>query len=1083
RWGADGQLHYLGRADEQVKIRGYRIELGEIQTALAAVEGVSAAVVIVREDRPGDKRLIGYVTGSADPGGIRAVVAERLPAYMVPSAVVLIDALPLTVNGKLNVRALPAPEYTTAEYRAPVGAVEEVLAGIYAQILGLDRVGVDDSFFDLGGDSISSMQVVARARAAGVICRPRDIFVEQTVARLARVATVATGADDAVDEGTGPVALTPIIRWLQSVKGGVEQFNQTMVVTAPPAVTEADVTIVLQALLDRHAMLRLRVDDYDSGDWSLLVPEPGSVPAEECLATVEELSNAVLVEARSRLNPTTGKMLSAVWVTSANQLVLIIHHLAVDGVSWRILLEDINIIWAQHHRGLPIALPPGGTSFARWSSLLAEYARRPEVAGLEQVWRHALDTPAVLDGPAGDTLAGADNFSVSLDVETTRLLLTEVPAAFHAGVGDILLIAHALAVSQWLGNTSAPIGIDVEGHGRQEELGTNVDLSRTVGWFTAKYPVALSVGGLDWAQVIAGDAPLGAVVKDAKEQLRRLPDGLTYGLLRYLNTEVELTGLDPVISFNYLGRLAGRTDELSPEVWQPSPDTLSITDVTNALPMPLTHTVALNAGMLDIDGDQRLHADWTWAPSTLDRARVTRLSQLWFEALTGICAHVRRGGGGLTPSDIAPARLTQQQIDDIELKYVVADVLPLTPLQQGLLFHATTARAGGYQVYAGQLALTVTGPLDPERLGQAVRTVVARHPNLAAQFSPQFDPPVQVIPANPVTPWQFVDLAGGVDVDREIGRLCAAEREAVCDLANSPVFRAALVRTAPERYQFVLTNHHIVLDGWSLPILLQEIFAAYRGQRLPAEAPYRRFVTWLAGRDLEAAQAAWRDLLDGFDTPTLVGPRQTLEPGQRGVTSVRLSERSTKALAELARTHHTTLNTVLQAGWAQLLVWLTGQHDVAFGAVVSGRSADVVGIESMVGLLINTVPVRAQVTAATTVAELLSQLHNGYQRTMDYEHLPLTEIHRVTGHDQLFDALFVYENYPLDTADPMELGELHITEFSGHETTHYPLTLQATPGPELGLRIDYDADLFDAESVVALVDRLQRVLVAMVADP
>ena len=214
-WGADGQLQYLGRADEQVKIRGYRIELGEVQAALAGCDGVEQAVVIAREDRPGDKRLVGYVTGTADPAGVRAALAERLPAYMVPAAVVVVAALPLTVNNKLDTRALPAPEYQDGDrYRAPASAIEEILAGVYAQVLGLERVGVEESFFELGGDSILSMQVVARARAAGVMCRPRDIFVEQTVARLARVAGVADGAAGAIDEGVGPVVATPIMRWL-----------------------------------------------------------------------------------------------------------------------------------------------------------------------------------------------------------------------------------------------------------------------------------------------------------------------------------------------------------------------------------------------------------------------------------------------------------------------------------------------------------------------------------------------------------------------------------------------------------------------------------------------------------------------------------------------------------------------------------------------------------------------------------------------------------------------------------------------------------------------------------------------------
>ncbi len=642
-WRADGQLDYLGRADEQVKIRGYRIELGEVRAVLAGLDGVQQAMVIAREDRPGDKRLVGYITGYADPVTARAALAQRLPGYMVPAAVVVLAALPLTPNGKLDTRALPAPEYQdTDRYRAPANAVEEILAGIYAQVLGVQSVGVDDSFFDLGGDSILSMQVVVRARIAGVICRPRDIFVEQTVARLARVARVAGGAADPMDEGIGPVVATPIMHWLHDVDGPIEQFNQTVLLQAPAGVTEADVVVILQALLDRHAMLRLRADHDAACGWSLRVPKVGSVQARACLQAVDVLSDAALVAARSRLNPAAGLMLSALWVASTAQLLLIIHHLAVDGVSWRIVLEDLNIAWAQHRGGQQVVLPAAGTSFARWAQLLAEYARHPDAVGQAERWRQVAETPAELPAvqPAVDTFATAGNLSMLLDVETTRMLLGEVPAAFHAGVHDILLIAFGLAVAEFVGTGRAPIGIDVEGHGREEELGPDVDLSRTVGWFTTKYPVGLNVGGLPWAKVLAGGAPLGKVVKDAKEQLRALPDPLTYGVLRYLNTDVDLAGSDPPIGFNYLGRLGTPAAYASGDVWRFSQDGWSVAGAATAIPMPLAHTVELNASTVDADTGPHLHANWTWATSALDHAQVSRLSRLWFDALTGICAHV-----------------------------------------------------------------------------------------------------------------------------------------------------------------------------------------------------------------------------------------------------------------------------------------------------------------------------------------------------------------------------------------------------------------------------------------------------------
>ncbi|WP_324738413.1 amino acid adenylation domain-containing protein [Mycobacterium sp. 5-140-3-2] len=1089
RWGTDGQLQYLGRADEQVKIRGYRIELGEIQSALAALDGVDQAAVIAREDRPGDKRLVGYITGTADPAELRTQLGKRLPAYMVPAAVVVLEALPLTVNGKLDKRALPAPEYhkRAGEYRAPSNHTEEILAGIYAQVLGVERVGVDDSFFDLGGDSILSMQVVARARAAGVVCRPRDVFVEQTVARLARVATDRDDEEDVVDEGIGPVVATPIMRWLQTVDGPIDDFNQTMVLAAPAGVTADEVVVVLQALLDRHPMLRLRVEDDGEGGWKLHAPDPGTVQAGDCLQTVDTLTDATLVEARSRLNPGAGAMVSAVWASETSQLALIIHHVAVDGVSWRTLIEDLNIAWAQHHSGQPVALPVGGTSFARWSSLLAEHAQSPAVVEQADAWREVVSTPALLPAvrPEEDTYQTAEQLSVSLDVETTRLLLGEVPAAFHAGVQDILLIAFGMAWTEFLGSKAAgaPIGIDVEGHGRQEELGPHVDLSRTVGWFTTKYPVALTIDGLDWASVVGGDDALGAAVKATKEQLRALPDGLTYGLLRYLNPDVDLGGSDPVIGFNYLGRLGAAAD-LPGELWRLSPDSLSLSGAAAAVAMPLMHTVDLNAGTMDTEEGPHLHANWTWAASAMDREQISQLSRLWFEALAGICAHVQAGGGGLTPSDIAPARLNQRQIDELSKQHQVADILPLTPLQQGLLFHASFAQDPGDDVYAVQLGITVTGALDSHRLHEAVHTVVNRHPNLAARFCPQFGEPVQVIPADPVMAWRYIQL-GPEDPDPEqrVEELCAAERAAVSDLANRPAFRAALIRTADNRYRFVLTNHHIVMDGWSLPILLREILANYYGDQLPAPATYRSYLTWLAGQDRAAAQAAWREVLDGFDAPTLVGPAGRMRLGRRAVESYRLSAETTRALGELARSCHTTVNTVLQAGWAQLLMRLTGHHDVAFGTAVSGRPADLAGAESMVGLLINTVPVRANIDAETTVADVLDQLQQHHNDTLEHEHLALSEIHRVTGHDALFDTLFLYENYPIDTSVPLGFHELAITDVTNREYNHYPLSVMALPGRELGLRVEYDTDVFDAAGIEKMTERFQRVLSEMTVDP
>jgi non-ribosomal peptide synthase protein (TIGR01720 family) len=663
--------------------------------------------------------------------------------------------------------------------------------------------------------------------------------------------------------------------------------------------------------------------------------------------------------------------------------------------------------------------------------------------------------------------------------------LGEVPAAFNAGVQDVLLIAFGLALSEFFGIDGTPIGIDVEGHGRAEELAEDVDLSRTVGWFTTKYPVALTVGGLSWPQLVGGEAAVGAIVKDAKEQLRAMPDGLTYGLLRYLNLDVDLDAPDPTIGFNYLGRLGAAAAEASEELWRISQAGMSSALVAAALPMPLAHTVELNAVTMDTDSGPALRADWTWAQSALDHAQITRLSQLWFDALSGICAHVRSGGGGLTPSDITPARLDQKEIDELQARYRIADILPLTPLQQGLLFHSSATRGAGNlgELYAVQVEVNVTGPLQSSRLRDAVQAVVNRHPHLVARFCQQFHEPVQVIPADPAAVWRYIELdAEDLESDERIQQVCAAERAAVGDFTDEPAFRVVLIRTAEEQHRCVLTFHHIVLDGWSMPVLMHEIFASYIGERLPAPGSYRNFVTWLSDRDVEAARTAWRKSFAGFDRPTLVSPPDRSELGQRGVERFAISEETTQALDRLARSHRTTMNTVLQGAWALLLTSLTGQHDVAFGVTVSGRPAEVAGAESIIGLVINTVPVRATITPETTVADLLNQLQRAHSDTLEHQHLALREIHRATGHDELFDTLIVYQNYPIDTGAQLSADGLTININSSREYNHYPLTVQAHPGRELDLRVEYDTDVYDSRRIGALMRRLQRVLVGMTAD-
>ncbi|MDI5962454.1 non-ribosomal peptide synthetase [Streptantibioticus silvisoli] len=704
-WTADGELRYAGRADGQVKIRGFRIELAEVAAVLARHEGVGESVVVVREDRPGQRRLVGYVvpaSGAAHPdlGVLRKETAQALPDYMVPSALVALDELPLTPNGKLDREALPAPDGGgTGAGRKPGTERERVLCEVFAQVLGLPDVGPDDAFFDLGGDSIASIQLVSAARRAGLVFTPRDVFRHRTVEALARAATVPDGAaadprGADPDAGTGPVPLTPIIAWQHGRGGPVGRFSQTTLIRVPAGLGGERITAALGTLLDHHDALRMRLGRPADGTWALEVLPRGAVTADGCVTRVDAGSTdgdelAALVRARTdealdRLDPEAGRMVRAVWFDAGpdrpGRLLLALHHLVVDGVSWRILLPDLAEAWEAARDGRAARLEPVGTSFRRWAEHLTASAAAPARIAELPLWtamtdhREPLLGSRALDG-AKDTAGSARSLTLRLAPERTAPVLTTVPGAFNAGVNDVLLTALALAVGSWRrrhgGGDDTAVLLDLEGHGR-EEFADGVDLSRTVGWFTSLFPVRLDPGHLDLAEVRSGGPAAGDALKRIKEQLRALPDnGLGYGLLRHLNprTAAALAGRPgPQISFNYLGRFDAPQGPRVPE-WTADP----LADVLGAgadARMPLAHVLEVNAVTRDTPDGPRLEAVWSWPDGVLAEHDVRDLAGAWFDALDALTAHVgRTGASGWTPSDLPLVSLSQGEIDLLESEW------------------------------------------------------------------------------------------------------------------------------------------------------------------------------------------------------------------------------------------------------------------------------------------------------------------------------------------------------------------------------------------------------------------------------
>ncbi|WP_203874212.1 non-ribosomal peptide synthetase, partial [Planobispora takensis] len=1114
RWRPDGQLQYLDRADRQVKIRGFRIEPGEVEAVLAAHPRVEQAAVLVREDRPGERRLVAYVVsggateagagsgsagaegaeargagggaaGPVSPEELRAFARGALPEYMVPGAVVVLDAFPLNANGKIDRRALPAPDRDTAG-REPADDRERLLCGLFAEVLGLTRAGADDGFFDLGGDSIAAIRLVARARESGLAITPKQVFRNQTPEALALVAEEA-GATAAADDGVGPVDATPIIAWLAEAGGPVAGFHQSVTLRVPPDLGLDRLTAALQAVLDHHDALRLRVADRSGdgpagvvpGGWAaaLEIAPPGAIRAQECVRrvgigagpveersaqaveegpaeTVEErLAEAVeenLAVARAELDPATGATVRVVWLDAGpgrpGRLLLVLHHLVVDGVSWRILLPDLFAAWTAVKEGRPVTLTPAATSLRGWSRGLraAAAARTHELAA----WTALLSgvrpgSPAERAPREWGTWGQRRELVVELPAEVAGPLLGRVPAAFHGRPDDVLLAGLAAAVARWSGQRD--VLVSVEGHGRDEELVPGADLSRTVGWFTSVHPVRLDAGDIDWTGLTEGGPAAGAAVKRVKEQLRALPHPTGYGLLRYLDPVAGpvLAALpEPWIGFNYLGRITASGGD-----WEPVADGLSGGYDDDA---PLRHGVQVDAVAV---GDT-LRATWTWAGPAYGEDEITALAAAWCEALTGIARHT---GSGLTPSDVM-APLTQRDLDD--LGPGLQDAWPLAPLQRGLFFHSLLE----VDVYTAQLTLDLDGPLDAARLRRAAETLVRRHPVLRVSFELR-DDPVQLVHRSVEVPWR--------EVSGDPEQAAAGERARGFDLSAPPLLRFVLVRSAPGRHRLILTNHHILLDGWSTPLLAAELLTLYaEGEAAPAP-PYRDYLAWLAGQDRTAAKQAWDRALDGLDEPTLLAPDAPAVPAPPERVTAELGTAPTAALTALARDCSTTLNTVMQAAFGLLLAQVTGRDDVVFGGTVSGRPAELPGVERMVGLFINTVPVRVRLRPDEPVGDLLRRLRDEQAELLPHHHLGLTEIHR----GALFDALLVMENYPVDPRTA--IGDLSLTAADVADATHYPVTLLVIPGERLGFRLQYRPDVFSRREAEQLMDRLRHVLATL----
>ncbi|MHA7270283.1 amino acid adenylation domain-containing protein [Arthrobacter sp. HLT1-20] len=1064
RWQHDGHIDYLSRADDQVKVRGHRVELGEVEDALGCLPNVASAVVIA-EALGHTNRLIGYFVPAAgsDLAGaqapeaqLRALLAASLPDYMVPAVLVRITALPLTVNGKVDRAALPAPTApAVGRSRPPANDLEALVCEAVATVVGQLSVGPDDDFFVLGGDSISAMAVCGAARRAGYQLRPRDVFAQRTPAAMATALVPLESQQRHTVAATGVVDALPIQHWFAENAGLDAHYAQGVCVAVPAGLTADLLGEALAELFRVHPALRAMARGGE-----MVIPSPEVIPG-VVRGTVTDRTDQPLATADTefpaaalRLDPAQGIMVQAVLLAGEGdrQLVLAIHHLVVDGVSWRTLLPDLDQAVTALLAGRRPQLEAEQTSLRQWGHRLRaqQESRRAELGhwlaqlqgGMDPLGRGALD-------PALDTHHTAGTARILLSEEATTAILHTLPESCAATVEETLLAVTALAVASHFGQHS--LQLTRESHGRHSEVD---DLERTVAWLTDEHPLFLDVAGMVDQPLSEGKGHPAPLLRVVKQAVRSTPaDGMGYGILRYLDgtNQPELRAAaaqnPPSLLVNCLGRFSLAEGHFTPV--QQGTVFADAFAVSQDGAMPLTHPLELNAFL---DGEQ-LALGWTWAARLLDAADVAAVTAA-MESIAAALAECARATPALAAATLVPADVPGTGLDAAAVARIESGhgpalaVLPLGPLQLGLLFHDQLGAQGGN--YSSVTVLELAGKVSGERMRVALELMLDAHPQLGASFNTGAGPvPVQVIP-HPAfrAPLDFAEILIADTTDPAGATLDLERKEAAraFDVERGPLLAARLVWWTDGSARLLLSAHHLLVDGWSTPLIVTALLECYNSGRTGTANALQKYVAASNSRRVvEADRTAWQQALSGA-TPTLL--EGTLVP--RAVEGGPLESSDTldaslcAALSATALVHGVTHNSLFALAHALLVSELTGRPDVVFGTTVSGREDE--QSHNVIGLFTNTVPVRVRFNPALPPAAHLAPLQQHQVELREHARLGLAEIQQLAGTGTLFDSLFVMENYPADEESPdAGSADLRVAALGNRGYTHYPLTVLILP--------------------------------------
>ncbi|SEK06277.1 non-ribosomal peptide synthetase [Paenibacillus polymyxa] len=1118
RWRADGILEYKGRMDEQVKIRGYRIELGEVETRLSTIAGVKESVVIVRQDDHGQKQLCAYFVTDSElsASDLRNALSQDLPSYMVPSYFVRLSRLPLTLNGKVDRRALPAPEPnvdTGMDYVAPETDVQQALAAAWGAILGIQKVGIQDNFFHLGGDSIKAIQVSSRLFQAGYKLEMKDLFKYPTIADLS---TYIQPVNRVAEQGevTGNVVLTPIQRWFfEQPTDEPHYFNQSVMLYRQEGYDEQALRQALHQITTHHDALRMIFRSSENGytAWNRGVDE-GEPYHLECFdyrnsdaieGNLAKIIEAKCNEIQSGISLSEGPLmrLGLFRCPDGDHLLVAIHHLVVDGVSWRILFEDLATAYEQASKGEQvIQLPHKTDSFQTWAEKLHAYANSPAMESERVYWEELAKVElAPLPQDYGHNehdkplIGDSESVTALWTNAETEQLLKQANRAYRTEINDLLLTAVGMALQAWSGNDR--FLINLEGHGREPIL-SEVDITRTIGWFTSQYPVLLDM---------PEETALSQRIKHVKEGLRSIPQkGIGYGALKYLfdrQTQASegpsaIFTTAPEISFNYLGQF---DQDMKGNDLQSSP-------YEGGMPLSPTmaRTYTLDFGGIISGGQLGLTISYSrtsYRPETIER--LARLLESSLREILTHCTHKEHPE--LTPSDISYKGMSVEGLDSLLSEMGAAgeidNVYALTPMQKGMLFHSQLdSQAAANDAYFEQVSYDMRGRIDIGNFAESLNMLVRRHEALRTHFYFGRDTePLQVVYRNRDCGFYYEDLR---ELDSDTRRIWLKnfkleDKARGFDLRRDVLMRIAILRTGEDSYHIVWSFHHIVMDGWCLSLINKEVFESYaalqegRVPELAPAVPYSRFIEWLEAQDRKAATDYWSSYLSGYEQQTTL---PAVKSGRKsgGYTAsdwVTVLERElTLRVEETAKRYQVTMNTLLQTVWGIVLQKYNNHRDVVFGSVVSGRPSDIIGVEGIIGLFINTIPVRILSEAGESFAEVMKKTQEQALASHAYDTYPLFEIQALTDQKQdLINHIMVFENYPVDEqVEEMEIDGQELSPISNVvalEQTNYDLNVVVMPGECVKIRFMYNALNYDQTDIERLHGHFVNLLEQTLLNP